>query len=103
MAVSESLNYLKIVTWCILLCIEKEVLRYNAFQRLAFFFSQMCSRSAYTGYKLSLIVPAWFSKTKMFRCFRDLESIYHAQYLPPEDMIYYHATYSKLVLPGNSL
>lgn len=59
--------------------------------------------SVCNGYKVSLIVPAQFSKTNVFRCFRGLESIYHTQYLHVEDMIYYYAMCYKLVVPENSL
>lgn len=55
------------------------------------------------GYRVSLIVPAQFSETRMCRCFRDLESIYYTRHLGLEDMIYYLATCNMLVLPGKSL
>lgn len=58
-------------------------------------------RSACDGHKVSLIVPAWFSETKILRCCKDPESTYHTQCLSLEDMIYYLATNNKLVLPTN--
>lgn len=99
---SESLNCLKIVPWYILLCIKRPKCVKIQCLKTCIYYYYFQLYLVCNEYKISLIVPAWLSKNNMFRCFRDLENIYHTQYLPL-DLIYYHATCNKPVLPGKSL